>query len=281
MNLLSKFRKTAVFAGLSLASMGAIVPQSAHASGIPVVDVAAIAQLIVDQISQNLQYGEQAAQTLQMYTDYALQLQNLAALPGAVRDQVENNLKTQIANNIADFGVSYLNGATTLDPNSPAYYANLEGMYKLGMNEVPRTTTSLDVDLAAVGLGTGTATAMGQSAYTDRVQWERVMDDMRQVALTRKNAEQRSVQAKNIAVEMKNLPANNTVGAMQLLAGQQTLNYAQNEDLLKNQAALLKNDQEQQARFLAEREELRKRELTRLNKVKAETFSGAVTTVSY
>ena len=112
MNRIKRKLLTVAFAGAGMAGM---LPLQANASGIPVVDVAAIAQLITDQISQNLQYSEQAAQTLQMYQDYALQLENLASLPGAVRGDVENNLKTQIANNIGDFGTSFLNGAVSME----------------------------------------------------------------------------------------------------------------------------------------------------------------------
>jgi hypothetical protein len=266
-------RKTASVAALSMAATGSMIPQTSHATGIPVIDVAAIAQLIVDQISQNAQLAESVSQTLQMYTDYSLQLQNLTQLPGSVRAEIQNRLQSQIANNINDFGVSYLSSVSTMDPNSANYYNQLEGTYNTAMNgRVPRTMSSLNTDLTSVGLGTGTSTPIGQSAFQDRVQWERVMDDTRQVALTRKNAEQRASQAQSIAQQMKNLPSNNTVGAVQLLAGQQTLAYAQNEDLLKNQAALLRVEQERQTRLLAEREEMRQLELNRLNRAKAATY---------
>jgi hypothetical protein len=271
--LLTRLRKTASVAALSMAATGSMIPQTSHATGIPVIDVAAIAQLIVDQISQNAQLAESVSQTLQMYTDYSLQLQNLTQLPGSVRAEIQNRLQSQIANNINDFGVSYLSSVSTMDPNSANYYNQLEGTYNTAMNgRVPRTMSSLNTDLTSVGLGTGTSTPIGQSAFQDRVQWERVMDDTRQVALTRKNAEQRASQAQSIAQQMKNLPSNNTVGAVQLLAGQQTLAYAQNEDLLKNQAALLRVEQERQTRLLAEREEMRQLELNRLNRAKAATY---------
>ena len=136
------------------------------------------------------------------------------------------------------------------------------------IGNVPRSAARTDADLSALGLKPGQDTSFGRDNYHDRQQYDRVMDDMRQVALTRQNSEQRAQQANQIAREMERLPDNNTVGAIQLLSAQNTLTYAQNEDLIKSQAAVLKNQQEAQLRLLVEKEELRKRELERLQKVR-------------
>lgn len=234
-----------------------------------VFDPANLGEAIVQEINQLDQLGLQNADAIQQLQNYKLQLQNLQQLPGSVRGDVKNHLQKQLLGNVTDFGRSLLNKNATNNPNSASYYVQAEDIVNVGIGAVPRTTASTDAELASLGIGTGQDSGFGRDNSRDRMQYDRVMDDMRQVALTRQNADDRAVQANQVTNEMTKLSDNNTVGAIQLLSAQNSLAYAQNEDLLKTQSAMLKNQQEAQMRLLVEKEEYRKLELARLAKIKA------------
>lgn len=233
-----------------------------------VLDTPNLAQAILEELNQLEQITLQNADAVQQLQHYKLQLQNLQKLGGTLRADVRERLERQLINNVRDYGRSLLNKSATIDANSDSYYVVNEEIVNAGIGNVPRTTIRTDADLTALGLKPGQETSIGRDNYRDRQQYERVMDDMRQVALTRQNAEQRAQHANQIAQQMERLPDNNTVGAIQLLSAQNTLTYAQNEDLIKTQAAVLKDQQEAQLRLLVEKEELRTRELQRLQKLR-------------
>jgi P-type conjugative transfer protein TrbJ len=234
-------------------------------------DPAALIEAIIHEFNQLDQIALQNAQVLQQLKDYRLQLQNLQQLPGNVRNGVKDNLTRQLLNNVKDYGRSVLNKTSTQDPNSDSYYVVAEDLLSTSIGTVPRTVESTDLDLIALGMPQGRDSSIGQGVYNDRHQYDRVLDDLRQVALTRKNSSDRAVQANAITEQMAGLSDNNTVGAIQLLSAQNALAYGQQEDLIKNQTALLKNMNEEQARVLAAREEQRRRELARLARVRADT----------
>ena len=233
-----RFRTKSKFAGVVFATAISVLSPSAKAQWV-VIDPAVLAQAILEEINQIEHIAIANGMSIQQLRDYRLQLQNLQQLESRLRDDVKNQLKTQLLNNVRDYGRSYLNRATKLDPNSSSYYANAEDIVRTGIGDVPRTTAATDADLSNLGMQTGQDSAIGMSAYRDRQQYDRVMDDMRQVALTRSNAEGRATQANAITQKMATLDDNNTVGAIQLLAAQNALTYAQNEDAIKTQALSL------------------------------------------
>lgn len=241
---------------------------AAHAQW-AVIDGANLMQAVLDEYNQLDQIAMQNKDALQQLENYKLQIKNLEQLGGTVRADVRDRLARQLRNNIKDYGRSLLNNSVTVDPNSDSYYVVTEEIVNAGIGDVPRTTAQTNADLSALGLKPGQETSFGRDNYRDRQQYDRVMDDMRQVALTRQNSEQRGQQANQIASDMVALKSNNTVGAIQLLSAQNTLTYAQNEDLIKAQSTALKNEQEAQLRLLVEKEELRKLQLQRLQKVQA------------
>lgn len=258
-------------------SLAAVLSVSNASAQLTVWDPGNYYEAVIQELNQLDQIAIQNAQQLQQLTDYRLQLQNLQQLSGSLRGDVKQRLAQQLLGNVQDFGRSLLNKTSTKDPNSGSYYVQAEDIISTGIGSVPRSTAATDVDLGAVGLGTGQQSEIGRDAYKDRQQYDRVMDDVRQVAMMRKNSEERATQANAVANEMARLPDNNTVGAIQLLSAQNSLAYAQQEDLLKNQAAALKEAQERQLRVLVEKEELRKRELDRLAKVRANASTPAPT----
>lgn len=244
-------------------------PVSANAQWV-VIDPAVLGETILQEINQLEHIALTNGMSIQQLKDYRLQLKNLQKLEKKLRDDVKTALKKQLLNNVRDYGRSLLGRTNTLDPNSSSFYLNAEDIVKTGVGDVPRTTAATDADLSNLGMATGQDSAIGITSYRDRQQYERVMDDMRQVAITRSNAESRATQANAITEKMADLDDNNTVGAIQLLAAQNALTYAQNEDAIKTQAAALRNAQEEQLRLLADREAARKRELARLAKARAE-----------
>lgn len=247
--------------------ISAAAPQAAQAQWI-VNDPLNYGNALLREIHQLDQLAAQGRDEIQQLQNYKLQLQNLQQLPGEIREQVRKELERQVLSSVRDFGRSALNKTATLDASSASYYVQAEDILAKNIGDVPRSTSATDADLLALGLPAGRDSGIGRQNYTDRQQYDRVLDDMRQVALTRQNAETRAAQANAIAERMAKLPDNNTVGAIQLLAAQNALSYAQNEDALKAQAIALKNQQEQQVRELVDREELRKLELERLNRVR-------------
>lgn len=270
-----KNSKSKIASLISALLISGFAPSIATAQWV-VIDPAVLGKAIMQEINQLEQIAISSGMNLQQLKDYRLQLQNLQMMEKTLRNDVKNQLKLQLLNNIRDYGRSNLNRTSTLDPNSNSYYVNAESVVKTSIGNVPRTTAATDADLSNLGMATGQNTAIGMSSYRDRQQYDRVMDDMRQVALTRSNAESRSTQANAINTKMASLEDNNTVGAIQLLAAQNALTYAQNEDSIKTQAALLKNTQEEQLRALADREATRKRELDRLAKARAERAAPVV-----
>lgn len=234
---------------------------------------------LIHSINQLDQLAVLNAQQLQQLQDYRLQLLNLQKLGGNLRQGVQTNVGQQLLGNVNDYGRSLRNQTSTRNPNSSSYYIQAEDIVSTSIGDVPRTTAATDVDLGSVGLGRGQQSGIGRAAFQDRQQYDRVMDDVRQGAITRQNSETRAVQANALAGQMATLGDNNTVGAIQLLSAQNSLAYAQQEDLIKNQAALLKDSQERQLRELVEKEAFRKRELERLSKLKAENINPAVNMV--
>lgn len=232
-----------------------------------VFDASSLRESIIHELNQLEQIALGNAYSLQQLKDYRLQLQNLQQLPGTIRSQVQTRLEHQLLNNIKDFGKSVMNKQATQNPNSASYYTNAEDITAMTIGNVPRPSASTAAEMSSLGMQTDNSQFV-RSSQKDRIHYERVADDLRQVALTRQNSEDRAVQANSIANQMTNLSDNNTVGAIQLLSAQNSLAYAQQEDIAKNQAAILKNQQEQQLRELAEREAGRAQELERLRKVR-------------
>ncbi|MGK5033193.1 hypothetical protein [Janthinobacterium sp. MDT1-19] len=257
---------------------GAIAILSGLATSVPahaqwaVFDAAGLMEAIVQELNQLEQIANANIRTMQQLKDYRLQLQNLQQLPGNLRREVQSRLQRQLLNNVRDFGRSIINKQNTQDPHSATYYTNAEDITTMTIGSVPRTSASISADLTSIGMNSNESVVV-RGAQLDRMQYERVADDIRHVALTRQNAEDRATQANTVAEQMATLADNNTVGAIQLLSAQNSLAYAQQEDLGKTQAAILKNQQEMQLRELAEREGDRKAEIERLRKVRAEAQS--------
>lgn len=253
-----------------------VAPRQAQAQ-IPVTDAASISQQIIDYANQGLQYAKQIEQYKQMLQDYMLQLQNLQQLPGAIRQQIETQLIGQLVNTVGDFGVAYLNNLPKLSPEMSSFYANAETVLKNSYGQTPGTLPALNATLASLGLTGSMSSPTFKSNYTDRMRYERLLDDIRQVALTRNNAEKRATEARGIAAQMKTLPDNNTVGAIQLLAAQNSLSYGQMEDLIKSQSQTLKVIQQQESQQLANQENLRQLELARVKNAQSRTYVTGAT----
>lgn len=273
------FIRRTIVATVMVGAVG--LAQPASAAGIPVIDITAILQLIAEQITSNDQLLQEIQQTSQMLTDYSLQLQNLQQLPGTLRADIQNRLATQLTSNLGDFGASLLESITTSDPNPATFYTAVETTLKAALGETPRAISALNIDLTALGITPAPGVPMYDAQIKDRVQYERILDGYRNAALVRKNAADRATQAVGIANQMAGLPDNNTVGAIQLLGAQQSLGYAQNEELLKMQALLLKTMQESKAQQLAESELFRQAQITRLKGAQADNYNGYVSVPSY
>jgi hypothetical protein len=268
------FSGLVLLAPLTLALL--LCPMKANAQW-AVYDGANWYENMLQQINQLDQLRELVGANKQQLIDYKLQLDNLKRLPGALRSEVKTRLRKQLEKNIKDYGKSLLNKTSTQDPESDSYYVLADDIVGKSIGEMPKEDTYLQSDLRAVGLSESASIA--KKNQIDRMHYERVTDDMRQVAVMRKNAEYRSAQANAIAEQMADLPDNNTVGAIQLLSAQNALSYAQNEDLLRSQGALLRNAQEQQLRQLNEAEAARRRELDRLARNKRTPIPTAVNMV--
>jgi hypothetical protein len=233
---------------------------------IPVTDAISIGQQIIDYANQGLQYAELLDQYNQQLTDYSLELQNLAALPGTVRNQVSSRFNLQSASNLTDFGVSYGGSSMLLSPNTSTFYNQAETLLTNINGNVPQPITSLNTTLASLGLPTNNTNPVWQSGFSDRMKYEGLLDDYRANSLMRENASNRANEAKNVTAEMANLPANNTVGAIQLLAAQNALSYAQAEEVLKQQAIANRLTQQQQIDILSSRDAARTEKLKALQK---------------
>lgn len=261
---------------LLVRSLGTVLALSAVVCAPPasaqwaVIDPANLVESILQEINQLEQIAGDRAAAVQQLREYKLELENLKQLPGNLRNEVKDELRRQLLSNVRDYGRSVLNKMNTQDPNSGSYYVVAEDIVSTGIGNVPRTTASTDVDLINLGIAPGQNSGIGRDVAVDRQHYDRVMDDMRQVAVTRKNSEYRETKANHIAQGMANLKDNNTVGALQLMSAQNSLTYAQNEDLVKVQAAILKNEQENQLRQLVAKEQARKQELSRLQKLRTE-----------
>lgn len=260
-----QYRKTFTAAACALAIAAA--PVSSNAAGIPTIDISAIVEMLVQELNQLDQLEQLNSQSLQQLIDYRLTLQNLQQLPGDIRAQVQQAVLGQLQNVVSDFGVSKLNEVVTLNPNSSNFYTSADETIRDTMGDAPMSADEFEQNLQAMGINKSDASFLRNSANLDRNQYRRVLDDMRQVALNRQNSQRRAQVANNISQQMANLGDNNTVGAIQLLSAQNSLKYAQDEDLLKTQNSILKNMQEQQARLLAERAAEQRKELARVQKV--------------
>lgn len=246
-----------------------MITNIAKAQGIPTYDNMANIRLILTGITELDQLAQQTTQTIQQLTDYRLQLQNLQSLPGTVRSQVQSHLVGQLQNTVGDYGASNLNGLARINPSATTYYDQAGILINNEIGVTPVDTNALNQQLQQVGIDPANS-AVGKNNTVTRNQYLRTLDDMRQVALSRQNSQNRAVVANNIATQMTNLPANNTVGAIQLLGAQNSLTYAQQEELLKTLSLQLKNMQEQQLREISEDAENRAREMKRLKKLQAD-----------
>jgi len=248
---------------------------------IPVTDIALNVQQVLAYAEQGLQYASELEQYANMVEQYELQLTNLTKLPGTIRTEIQTGLQTQLVNNLNDFGVSYLGQLPQLAADTATFYANAEALYKTAYSSTPRTMDVATSTMSAVGLPTDMSSPMYKGAYQDRMTWEKLLDAMRQSAVTRQNAQNRSTQANSITAQMQALPDNNTVGAIQLLAGQQSLAYAQNEDLLKTTSQTLRVLQEKDAQTLSEADALRQHELDRLSTIQSRSMPTGGTVPSF
>ncbi|WP_395398722.1 hypothetical protein ACHMW6_00170 (plasmid) [Pseudoduganella sp. UC29_106] len=220
-------------------------------AGLPVFDYANLAEAILQELNQIEQLGQLNMQTLQQLKDYRLQLQNLQQLKGQVRDEVKQRLQQQLLSNVRDYGRSLMSKSVTADPNAGSYYRLSDDIVSTSIGGVPRSAAETKSNALRVGLSQDSA--MTLEASRDRMQYDRVQDNMRQVALTRANAERRAEQANAVTKEMSQLKENNTVGALHVLAAQNSIAYAQGEDSIKTQTTLLQNMEEQRTRLLTER----------------------------
>lgn len=228
--------------------------------GMPVIDAASIAEALIQEANQ-------LDQLKQQYKDYKLQIENLEKLDENLRRNVLLYIQSQLRNNINDYGVSELNRLPKLFSSANTFYAAADSILTNQIGKVPATRLQVIEAMNSIGLDSSNPDGMLQDATVDRKKYERILDDIRQVSLTRANAENRSAQANEITTKMASLDSNNTVGAIQLLAAQNSLSYAQMEDLIKNQATIIKNIQEEQARLLIENQKSRDKELKRIKKM--------------
>lgn len=227
-----------------------------QAQGIPVIDVASI----VEALNQEL---NQLNQLKQQLIDYQMQVQNLQKLNGPIRGNVANNVKLQLNSNNRDFGISGTNSIARMDADPTKFYRNAETTLKSTVGAAPYTAAKLQQETADIG-----GVNAHPDALVDRERYDAMLDDMRQVSLARQNSEARTTQASAIADEMANLDSGNTVGAIQLLAAQNSLSYAQMEDLIKNQLLLLKNEQEKKAKELADAQKIREKQIKKAKDLK-------------
>ncbi|WKB50507.1 hypothetical protein [Eleftheria terrae] len=258
-----------------LTGLGAVAPKPAQAQ-IPTTDILTNTQLTIDYGNQMNQYAELVDQYTQQLEDYQLQLQNLQQLPGTIRAQVRNRFSHQLTSTHQDYGLSYLNQYIRLNPAAGSYYPQLESMLKTALTVVPRTMNALNLDMEALDLPQDLSNPVWKRAYTDRIQYERLLDDHRALALQRQNAQERAQEAAAITSQMQALPDNNTVGAIQLLAAQNSLTYMQNEELLKANALLAKPIQQKEAEILANREARRQLELERVKRAQVRSYTMSI-----
>lgn len=264
------------------AAAGATLAFSSAANAqIPVTDIALNVQQVLAYAEQLLQYAGELEQYANMVEQYELQLTNLTKLPGTIRTEIQSGLEAQLVSNLNDFGVSYLGQLPQLAADTSTFYANAETLYKNAYSSTPRTMATATSTMSAVGLPTDMSSPMYKGAYQDRMTWEKLLDNMRQSAVMRQNAQNRSTQANSITSQMQALPDNNTVGALQLIAGQASLAYAQNEDLLKTTSQTLRVLQEKDAQTLSEADVLRQHELDRLAAIQSRPLPTGGTIPSF
>lgn len=267
--MISKIKKTIIASACAMTVTFAPL-NAANASGIPVVDVASIAQQIIDYAEQILMYLKQVDQYQQQLTDYALELQNLAALGGTIRNDIKTTFTNQLVKVTSDFGASVGFQDLNMNPDQANYYAILENKLIAAHGNVTRTTAAMNAALAALGVPSVANDPLYATNIADRKKHALVMDSIRLAHQTVNNAQKRAGVANGISDAMKNLPSNNTVGAIQVLGAQNALTYSQMEDLLKVQAANLKLAQDEEARALANRELIRTNQLNSIQKAKTE-----------
>lgn len=269
---LASFKRSALASAVAAVMAVSGTMYTPPAQAFPVFDITNFLQALLDELTQLDMLYEQELAHLQQLREYRLQLENLKQLPGSIRNEIKDNLKRQLLNNVQDYGRSLLNKTATQNPNAGSYYVVAEDILALAMDrDVPRTLAKTTLDLVRLGMKPGKDSGLGRDSHVDRMHFDRIMDDLRQIALSRHNAENRGEQANVIAKRMAEMSDNNTVGAIQLLSAQNSLSYAQNEDLIKAQAAMMKAQQENEVRLLVEKEAARKHELNRLAKIRAET----------
>jgi hypothetical protein len=261
-----------------IAAAGATAPTTpSYAQGIPVYDNLSVIQQFVDYVEQGMHYIQLLDQYKQLVKSYALEIQNLQQLPGAIRSQISGVLSTQLTTTLNDMGLS--NGGNTLGMNtkSATYYSDLEAKLRTTYGALTSTMATLNASLSALGLPANATNPTYTANLQDRMKYEQMLDQFRLASQIIQNGRDREGSARSVTAQMASLPDNNTVGAIQLLGAQNALNYAQLEDLLKVQAAQLKAAQDQEARVLAERDQYRQAELNRLTRAAATRAAPAPT----
>jgi conjugal transfer/entry exclusion protein len=267
--MISKLKKSVLSTACAVAL--AVVPvRFVNATGIPVVDALSNAQQLIDYAEQLLMYAKQVDQYQQQLTDYALEIQNLQALGGTIRGDIKTTVTNQLVKVTTDFGASAGFQDLNMNPDQANYYANLENKLTAAYGNVTRTTAAMNTALAALGVPSVTNDPLYAANIADRKKHALVMDSIRLAHQTINNAQKRSGVANGISEAMKNMPSNNTVGAIQVLGAQNALTYSQIEDLLKVNAANLKLAQDEEARALANRELIRTNQLNAIQKAKTE-----------
>lgn len=253
-----------------LAAAAALMAGQAVAQGIPVYDNLTQVRLVLDSVEQARQYTALIDQYTQQLTSYSLEVQNLAALPGSLRNDVQGTVSQQIGRVTGDFGVSVGNSIMNMNTDSTSYYAALENKLAVLHGNVPSSLAGVSAALAALDITPDMSNPTYKGTVADRIKYEKVLDSYRLAGQLVNNSQKRATVSSAVSNSMKDLPANNTVGAIQLLATQNTIAYGQNEDLLKAQASLLQAEQDKEAQRLADRETLRQLGLARTARIKSE-----------
>ena len=249
-----------------LCASAALVSVPSHA--IIVFDPGNFARAVLeDVLHQAPELATNILTTINVINQYKTMLENLKALPTALRSQAESEMGRMTGVNINDWGLNWQNYHVSYDPDDSAYRNNLEAYLNsaFSYNSMPRDSSAIYNDLLQVPAMFSGNTL--RNAQIDRNQYEALMDSMRQIAIQRKNSQQRQGIVKQAASELTNLPEKSELRAMQLNGLLNSLTYQQLDDLNKGLSQQMLNDQRTAAVRLAEREAARRRSLNEAKKM--------------
>lgn len=247
-------------------------PKSAHAGGIPTIDIAGLMQKLISYLTQLMEYSEamgtassNAQQYAQMIRDYQQKLreyQHYLAQLQSIRHMMSNQDWLLLMRTIRNYyGRSKRSVIMTMDVNSGSYEQDVDTVLK-NYGYVPRDPTQVQNDASSLNIWTD---QYRKEVEQDHEQFNLYKDRLRLVSSNAaRSRERQQDDIRALSDSLDNLGDESDLQTLQLIAAENLTMIKQKEQELDMLNQQLLFQQNQEAQMAAKRAKARNDELQRL-----------------